>query len=208
MGDDDVDTNEPWWKNPFQSVGKFFGAGDDGGQQGLAGIAGLGMIGSNIWGGMAGPNQDSLSALNANLEPLEAQVGKYDDLINMYSDPNSQFNQNQFATVRADTNAAIYDQNARERAKALGTGYEGLGKLQDDSFKVDVASGGIENLLRLNQDRFKNIAGLMGTQSQLQNQIAQAQNQNYMYSQQQGQMMPQMLSNQFAGLMKHAMAPV
>ena len=193
--------------NIFQTVGNWFGASGTPGQQGLAGFGALGMLGSGLWGALAGPNKRTLEDLNANLSPMQSQIDAYGDMINMYKDPMSQFNQQQRELVRTNTNDAMYDMAARNRAQALGTGYEGLGKLHDRSAMTDIAAQGLFNLTGQQQANMQQIQSLMGQQGQMQNALSQAKNQNYMYAMQQAQQMPQLMNQQLTGLFKHAMVP-
>jgi len=188
----------------LSGIGKnWFGA--EGSQAG-AGMGALMNLGGML--GMADPNQYSrkyLNNLNSQLQPLKASMDKMGDLAKMYEDPNSQFNQGMRDQVRGQNIDYAYDMNARNRAAALGTGYEGLGKQQDDAMLTQAIGTGLKNLTQQRGQQMQQAANLYQQQGNMANAYSQAKLQNRLLAGQQAQLPYQYMMSQGIGLLQKSL---
>mgnify|MGYP003127817572 CR=1 FL=1 len=193
-----------WFGDALSSIGKdWFGA--EGSQAG----AGMGAI-MNLGGmlGMADPNQYSrkyLNNLNSQLAPLKQSMTKMGDLAKQYEDPDSQFNQGMRDQVRGQNIDYAYDMNARNRAAALGTGYEGLGKQQDDAMLTQAIGSGLKNLTQQRGQQMQQASNLYQQQGTMANAYSQAKLQNRLLAGQQAQLPYQYMMSQGIGLLQKSL---
>ena len=179
------------------------GTDGQGGGNPLARAMGMGTM---AWGtglAMGGYDKGLYNDLQGNLDPLRDSISNYGDMIQMYKDPNSQFNQGQRDQVRNQNMDYMYDMQARDRARSLGTGYEGLGKSQDDTMMTSAISSGLQNLSNQRGQQMQQASNLMGQQSQMQNALSQAGTQNMMYAQQHRMNQADLMSQQGLGMFKY-----
>ena len=193
-----------WFGDALSSVGKnWFGA--EGSQAG-AGMGGLMNLGGML--GMADPNQYSrkyLNNLNDQLAPLKQSMTKMGDLAKQYEDPDSQFNQGMRDQVRGQNIDYAYDMNARNRAAALGTGYEGLGKQQDDAMLTQAIGSGLKNLTQQRGQQMQQASNLYQQQGTMANAFSQAKLQNRLLAGQQAQLPYQYMMSQGIGLLQKSL---
>ncbi len=193
------------YKDITGSIGQnYFGAKKENAMG--AGIGGMMNLGGML--GLADPNQYSrkyLNNLNAQLQPLQDSMSKMGDLAKQYEDPTSQFNQGMRDQVRGQNIDYAYDMNARNRAAALGTGYEGLGKQQDDSMLTQAIGSGLKNLTQQRGQHMQQAANLYQQQGTLSNAFSQAQLQNRLMAGQQAQLPYRYMMAQGMGLLEKSL---
>ena len=184
--------------NFWKGVGDFFTGGGDGFNfKNLMG--GIGAFG-NLYSTMKDPgmNTEMYNQLNTTLQPMQDQIAE----LEKYKDPNSAFNQQMRDQVRTSNMDYMYDMAARDRAASLGTGYEGLGNLQDSTMTTNAVAQGLTDM---SNRQLQQTMQTQQQQGQLRNAYSQAQNQNMMYAQQAARQRQNQMGNQFSGLMKWAM---
>jgi len=193
-----------WFGEALSGIGKnWFGA--EGSQAG-AGMGALMNFGGML--GMADPNQYSrkyLNNLNSQLDPLKQSMNKMGDLAKQYEDPDSQFNQGMRDQVRGQNIDYAYDMNARNRAAALGTGYEGLGKQQDDAMLTQAIGSGLKNLTQQRGQQMQQASNLYQQQGTMANAYSQAKLQNRLLAGQQAQLPYQYMMSQGIGLLQKSL---